>query len=615
MLYAKVVLGLPVEGPFDYLVPMGFSKKIKAGSRVWVNFRNKKILGYVVALSAKTKIKNVKSVLEIIDSTPVLNKNMLSLTQGLSRYYCCSWGEAIEAALPPVLRKGRRLSEIGVQKNIIASKNRAEKITLIQDLTGQAYQEIYLKYIRQAIENKQSVIVLLPDIASALKAKEIINRNIGITPVVLYRGKADELAAWLKIREGIFSVVVGTRSAIFAPVNNLGLVIIQEEDNFVYKQEQVPHYHLREVAMLRAKKEKANLILGSMHPSLEMLYLATKFKINYTFIPQGPSIPEIKIIEPHTFVRGLGNRMFISKYLQDLISQGLATGEKILLFVNRRGFATTASCGNCRKVLRCPRCNLSLVYHFKKNFLSCHYCNFKMPPPTICPDCQASYIRYSGIGTEKVESELSRIFPQARIKIIDREQKIDPLSTDIFISTQYIFKEPQYKFDLVGVLFVDQALNRINFRASEEAFGLLLNLSSLTKKTLVIETRLGQHHSFQALVKNDIHIFYHTELKQRRQLKFPPYRHLGKVKLRGPNAERVKEVSQKLFAHLKEKIKNKPLEVLAVTPEIPPKLRGNFYWQILLRTQNPLNLSKFLKIHLKDLSHSGIIVTVDIDPL
>jgi primosomal protein N' (replication factor Y) len=608
VLYARIVFAIPVEGPFDYIVPGSLYKKIKVGSRVWVNFRTQKAVGYVVGLTKETKIKQLKEILEVIDDLPILDKYMLSLTKELSDYYCCSWGEAIETAIPQSLRKGKKISIDEVKYN--EQENRA-KIILIHDLTGTDRWDIYLAEIKQTLENQRSVIVLLPDMNSVLKAKEKIARVLGFTPLVLYRNQPQELEEWVKIKQGKINIVIGMRSGIFAPFSNLGLIIIDEEHDSAYKQDQVPHYHAREVAFMRNKLQNTKLILGSSSPPLETFHLARENKIQYIYIAQ-KSFAEIKIIDMRQEYYRL-KKEILSKYLKDLMLSSLNMQSKILLYSNRRGFATVAACRYCGMVLKCPRCNINLVYHFKDNILNCHYCNSKIPPPKICPNCNSSYIRYLGMGSEKIESELHRIFPQAKIKRWDKSQNIELKDIDIVVATKSIIKERIYHFDLVGVFFIDNALNRIDFRASEKTFHLLVGLLGLTQKTLVIQTNLAGHYIFRALVNNDINIFYDEELRQRKLLKLPPYQHLGLVKLRGKKEERVKKLSNILFEKLNKD--NKNIKIISFNPAEPSKLRGKFCWQILVKSRSPQKISKFLKLNLKDFTHSGIIVTVDIDPI
>jgi primosomal protein N' (replication factor Y) len=614
MLYAKVVLGLAVEGPFDYFVPQDLHKKIKPGVRVEVGLRNKKMVGYVVGLSKKTDIKNTKPILKVLDASAALDKNMLSLTRELSAYYCCFLGEAIETALPGALRKGKVISVVqSAQRSVERGKQEA---ILIHDLDGVARWERYVEAIKETLAKSRSVIILLPDIQSVKRAQALINERLKVSLALLYRKERGELGEWLKIKEGKAEVVLSTRSGIFAPLNNLGLVILDEEQDPVYKQDQVPHYHAREVALMRIKIDKAGLILGSGSPSLESIYLARKNKIKQALIPRKRDFPEIKIIDTKFQRRGFKQgSIVLSKYLQDAIASSLNSKEKVLLFLNRRGFATSAYCHTCGASLKCPRCNINLVYHFNKNILNCHYCNFKMQVPLICPTCNSGYIKYSGEGTEKIESELSRIFVQARIKRPENYERLELEGADIVVATSSVIKQTGYRFDLTGVLSIDNALNRIDLRAAEKTFALLSGLLRLTEKKLVIQTGLSHHHCFQALLKKDPDIFYDEELKQRKQLHFPPYRHMVLVKLRGKKEERVKEASLALFERLNKINKNKGIKIVSLNPGQPPKLRGNFYWQILITSDNAKKASAFLKINLKTFPSSGIIVTVDVDPI
>jgi primosomal protein N' (replication factor Y) len=238
-----------------------------------------------------------------------------------------------------------------------------------------------------------------------------------------------------------------------------------------------------------------------------------------------------------------------------------------------------------------------------------------MDLPKICPNCNSGYIKFSGVGTEKIESEISRLFPQAKIKMLDNEPDQNIKDADIFISTSAVIKQKDYNFGLIAVLLIDNYLNRVDFRASEKTFCLLTGLLALTAKMLVIQTKLPRQTCFQALIKNDPDIFYNQELKARKQLNFPPYRHMALIKLKGKTAEKVKAAAIFLFEKLNMSNTQKSIKIISVNPAQHAKLRGNFYWQVLVSSPDAEKLSKFLKINLKDFSHSGIIVTVDIDPL
>ena len=488
-------------------------------------------------------------------------------------------------------------------------------IELIHDLDGEARWDIYSSRIKEALDKKLSAIVLLPDIPDIMKVGDILKKRLGIDPQILYRKQPQELQEWLKINSFGNKLIIGTRSAVFAPLNDLGLIIIDEEDDFVYKQDQVPHYHARQVALLRSKLTGANLVLGSSSPSLESFYLCEKKKAEYIILPRKKDFPEIKVIDTRRLpFQDKNKRPVLSRLLEEAVYNVLNEKGKTLLFLNRKGFATQAACQTCGKILKCPRCNINLVYHFKGDLLSCHYCNYKIEAPKICPECNSGYIKFSGSGTEKIESELARIFPQARIKIID-DANTNLEGADIFIATSSVIKQVKLDFNLIGVLGVDNSLNRVDFRATERVFGLLSGLLRLTSKKFIIQTSSPAHHCFQALLRKDMNLFYEEELKQRRQLDFPPYKHMIMIKLRGKSEEKVKDAAAALFNKLKDADKDKSIEVLSVNPYTQPKLRGNYYWQVLLRSGKVLAANAFLKNNLKDFRHSGIIVTVDVDPL
>ncbi|MFH1191051.1 MAG: hypothetical protein V1670_02495, partial [Candidatus Omnitrophota bacterium] len=326
MLYAKVGLGLPIAGPFDYIVPLSLEDKVRIGSRVWVNFRNKKEVAYILGLSHRTTIKKLKEISTLIDAEPILGEKMLLLTCQLADYYCCSWGEAIEAALPNEIRKGKGISLAPL--GLALTRAFCPRSLLLQ---GYNRMEVYLDEIKLAISNRKSVIVIFTDVNAVLKAKEIIQQGLKIIPQVLYRKQPKELDVWISIKSSDFSVVLGTRSSVFAPVNNLGLVIVDQEENQVYKQEQAPHYHVREVARMRADIEAAKIILGSHSPSLESFYLVERNKFEYQIIRSKFAYPEVKVIDLRRLAYAeRKSKALFSKFLIDAIADILAQKGKVL---------------------------------------------------------------------------------------------------------------------------------------------------------------------------------------------------------------------------------------------------------------------------------------------
>ncbi|MBM3249773.1 MAG: primosomal protein N' [Candidatus Omnitrophica bacterium] len=614
MLYAKVVLGLAVEGPFDYIVPEESQDLIDPGFRVEVDFCRRRKTGYVVGLSSKSRVRNLKKITRLLDDNPVLDARLLELTHQVSRYYCCSWGEAIETALPAALRKFRQVT--GINKSGCAVRKAALQGGLLYEPALKSRLNHYLGEVSLTLKAGRSAIVLFPDINTCLDAASSFSLLPGASVGILLRKGKEELETWRKVRAGEVNVVVGVRSAIFAPLSNLGLIIIDEEDASVYKQDQVPHYHARRVAFMRSALEGAKVVLAGCAFSLESVYLARSGKIGYLRSPSVSPRPEIKLISPERRYRGKKQETgALSKYIQDAIGASLAGSEKVLLFLNRKGFATSASCSTCGAALKCPRCDINLVYHFKEGFLGCRYCSFRMPAPKMCPACNSGYIKFGGAGTEKIESELARLFPSARIVRLDKRAQGFNRDADIYVATSFITRQQSPDFDLTAVLNADNTLGRPELDAATRTFLILDQLAARTAKKMLIETGLHSHYCFRALLERDPERFYTEELRHRRELSFPPFRHLMLVKLRARSAERTEESALKLRELLKEPPQPKGVRVLQASRGEPPKLRGNYYWQVLISVKDPVKGCAFLKKRLKDFRHSGIIVTVDVDPL
>ncbi|MFA5115918.1 MAG: primosomal protein N' [Candidatus Omnitrophota bacterium] len=614
MLFAKVVLGLPLRTAFDYLIPQGLEKKARPGMRVQAPFRNKKLTGYIVGLAAKTDIQKVKALYDIVDEAPVLNANLLKLTRELSDYYLCSWGEAIECALPASLRKGRPLA--GLRPNTATTAPLLPpRSTLLHDLNREGNLDLYLKAIKENTDSGKSVIFLSPEIEYALRAQKAINDKLGLESALLHSRQTDNehLSQWLKIKNGEVKIAVGTRLAVFSPFDQTGLIIVDNEADPSYKQDQTPHYHAREAAFMRAKIERSSVLLGALTPSLEALHMAKTGKIEYAFTDK-KSFPEITVINMKTGAGYQKQKTGLSYQLQSFIDQALKEKQKILVFLNRRGFATTATCPNCHNTLRCPRCNANLVFQFKSNLLTCRFCNYKMDAPNLCPQCDASYIRYSGIGTDKIESEFSRLFPAARIAQL-QEEGAKPAETDIVVSSRPLLGKVEGSFDLTAVISIDNALGRPDFRAGEKTFALLLELLAQTEKKLVIQTYLPTHYCFWALLNKNVSSFYEEELKFRKQLSLPPFSHIVIIKIRGRKIDKVKERGMSLFERLNSAKEKEKIEVTILEETGREKLRGNFYFYISVKSTGLKKALQLINKNVQDFRHSDIIVTADVDPL
>ena len=653
MLYAQIVLGLPVDGPFDYGIPDSLVPAARVGCRVRINFRNKKEVGYIVALSDNTDCSSVKPVIDIIDSQgPLFAAAFLELAKQVSLYYYCSWGQAIEVGLPMALRVGRKSGiasspsaprndglsaprNDGVASLPSAPRNDSFSATrndggglsasagrtkprrfLIHDRDDDGRIRVYQDKAAVYLEKQMSVIVLVPDKDAIGRMRAAMDSRFKYQVCVLVREGTQEIQQWMNIWNSHPVLVIGTRSAVFAPVRNLGCIIIDDEHDYSYKQDQSPHYHAREVAMMRCDVEKADFIAGSAAPSLEMMYAVSSGAMELETIIRSRPAPQIKIVDMKNLpLVSTKQKITISGYLQDAILAAITAREKVLIFLNRKGYATLAICSHCAKIFQCPRCSVNLNYHYEAKLLRCHYCNYTMPPPNICPECNAGYVRFLGAGTEKLESELSRIFPQARISRWESGKPLEYGSADIFIATQAAIRHVQNRFDHVCVLGIDNALNHVDFRSSEKTFGIVNCLAGLADKQMIVQTNMTNNHVLNALTQRDPGVFYKEEFEQRKELLFPPYRHFVFIKLRGKDEGKVEKAAKDTFERLSNTAKPAGIAMISVNPAQQAKLRGNYYWVILIACKDVIRLNEFLKKNLPVARHSGIIITVDVDPV
>ena len=625
-MYAQVIFGLPIEGPFDYMLPDAWRRIAKPGMRVEVSFGHKCHIGYIVGIARHTEAKNIKPVIDMIDKAPVLDKTMLRITKEVSDYYACSWGEAVEASVPLSLRQGRKIEQSitginqpktqGISQGVGDKKE--SEVFLLQSVKGDSRWEIYLSQINEFVAKDKGIIILTPDRYSAEFIRGKIQSELGLEVGLLHSHQSarEELNQWIQIKNGSIKIVVGTRMAIFAPLVNLGLIIIEQEQSWVYKQESSPHYNAVGVARIRSRLQRARLIFSSLTPSLETWYATKRGKIKYILKENHIAKPNVNIIDLHRvgFVPQR-RKIKLSIALEDAINKALRENARVLLFLNRRGFAIFASCQQCGKVLLCPRCNANLILHFKENTLNCHSCNYKAACPRICPNCKSGYMRYAGLGTERLESELSRLYPQVNIARFDKENKNLPADGQIIIATESIFSKPAVNLDLIGVLAPDYALNLPDFRAAEKVFALLLELSRLTDKAMFIQTSFPDHYCFQAISQNRVELFYETELKFRRQSHLPPFTNIIVVSLRGRNEQKGSFIAEELYNLLNHTNLDKNTQIIAHYPQTPHKRRDYFYEQILIKTKSVTRAVRFLKKTLTSFRRSGIIITVDVDPV
>ncbi|MDP2939871.1 MAG: primosomal protein N' [Candidatus Omnitrophota bacterium] len=614
---ANVVVGLPIETIFDYLIPDELVNRIKVGCRVWVPFREKRKVGYIVGLNAFSSFKKIKWVISLIDEEPIFDKDYLRFLKNFNTYYSCSLGEAIETSLPIGLKSGMNV----LLNKPIAYENEKNNssIKLIQDFSGKKKWEIFFKEILDCLRVKGAVIFLVPEV---LYIPFVLNKlkDAGVKDVVaVFNRKLSpnrQAIEWQKVKNGVVNIAIGTRSAIFAPFKNLKLIIIDEEDSPSYKQQQMPFYHARDVALMRAKLNRINLILASPTPSIEIYHLVKKNRFKFLFLKDEKQLAPIKVIDMARFsYENRKRNQIISLPLEIRMRKILQDAGKVIIFINRKGFSNIVRCKKCNLTLKCSRCNASLTYHFDKKKLLCRFCNYQIEPLLLCPNCNASYMRYSVMGTETLESEASRLFPDKKVRRLDKETGIIKDKFDILISTQMILKSYNLIFaDLIGVVAIDSALNRLDFRAAEKTFSLLIKLSQLAKQEIIVQTHNPKHYSILSAAEKDFPHFYKKELRERRSLGFPPFRHFIFIMVRGKRLEAVKNFSFSLHETLKRLNKSKDIEIYEPLADIPDKLRGSFRWQILIKGKIIKKTNQLIKNGLRlQGKKSGIIVVVNVD--
>ena len=664
MKFADIVINRPIEGPFTYSIPESLEGAIKTGSVVEVSFGNKMVTGYVVGLSDKCNIEKIKPISSIIDKTLCIDAEMLKLTKWISRYYYSSWGEAISAAIPGALKKGvsgkrqrkekheeesefidgsdthltPNLEQQRALDSIIDSmSHRKHKVFLLHGVTGSGKTEVYLQSIDNALKLGLSSIILVPEISLTPQTVARFKARFGDEIAVLHSRLlgSKRISEWKRISSGEARIIIGARSAIFAPVKNLGLVVVDEEHETSYKQEDTPRYNARDVAIKRAEISSAIVILGSATPSLESFYAAKNGKfitIELSERIDSRLLPVVDIVDMREEMTRAKKVPIFSQKLREWIEKDISERKQVILFLNRRGFSTFINCRKCGYVIKCKRCSVSLTYHFDKKKLVCHHCNFNMLPPEICPECSSSYMKYWGLGTEKVESEAHRLFPAAIIERMDTDStgkrgshdkvlsRFKDGRVDILIGTQMIAKGLDFpKVTLVGVISADTALNLPDFRSAERTFNLLTQVAGRAGRSdlggrVIIQSYTPQHYSIQAAKNHDYNTFYDKEILLRKELYLPPFCRMVALTLRGRKEEKVFKASDNLKAILEKADKSKNIKILGPAPSSISKMKGMYRWGIFLRSENAENITSILKNALRENKTSGIIITVDADP-
>ncbi len=491
-------------------------------------------------------------------------------------------GSVVSAASPAEAarrRAGPDRPEAGATQSP-TSVQRPSRVFLLHGVTGSGKTEVYLQAIAYALANGQGAIVLVPEISLTPQTVERFKARFSSGPLqTLVAVLHSHLSAgerhdeWHKIRQGRARIVIGARSAIFAPVDPLGLIVVDEEHEHTYKQEEAPRYHARDVAVVRGQREGATVVLGSATPSLESYYNCRRGKYTLLELPEradNARMPHVRVVDMRQSVRKGGGIPIFSPQLKEAIAQRLERGEQTILFLNRRGYSSALECPQCGFVARCPNCSVSLTYHRREQKLACHICGHTAPVPPVCPNekCRNPKIRYAGLGTEKVEDTLTRLFPRARIRRMDSDimkrkedyrRVLGDFRTgkiDVLVGTQMIAKGLHFpNVTLVGIIYADLALHQPDFRAGERTFQLLTQVSGRAGRgdiegEVFVQAFTPFHPAIQYARRHDFAGFYEQEMEFRGQLKYPPLSRAALLTLKGRNEDKVKFSAEHLRKEL-----------------------------------------------------------------
>ena len=645
-MYLQVLFNLPLQGPFTYLLPEGM--EAETGLRIEANFGNRKLTGFIVGVSEKIPDVDfeIKPVKRVVDSTPLFSRKQIELAEWMAGTYFCSPGEALSAMLPG----GRRESsapalggyELPGDRNFSLSKGQVQAVEgitgkdeglfYIHGITGSGKTEVFLSAAEKIMALGKGVIYLVPEIALTRQLVAEVESRFGTGTAILHSRltPSQRYAQWLRILSGEAGFVIGARSAVFAPIPDLGLIIVDEEHEGAYKSDATPRYHARQVAMYRGKKEGARVVMGSATPSIEAYSLFKQggmklFSLNERL--SGGTLPDIRIVDMKKQSSGLSNELIKE------IRETKRKGKQTILFLNRRGFSYFFHCKSCGYEMVCRNCSVSLTYHKGRERMVCHYCGYSQNPVQVCPECGSLDVGYSGFGTELVEEEVARLFPDLKISRLDTdtaskkgamEEILEDFragKTDILLGTQMVAKGLNFPgVSLVGIVMADTGLHMPDFRASERVFSLLTQVSGRAGRyegggLVLIQTYKPEHPAIDYARKGDLEGFYTQELEIRRQLGFPPYCRLFRITCRSKNRKKAEDSINSLAERL-EKLAGDIFEILGPSECPLSVISGNYRFHLIIRTLVPGKTRSLIwKCYSGFKKPGGLYIEIDSDPV
>jgi len=669
----QVALDIPTEKTFTYLVPVPLRDVVGIGSRVAVPFGGRSLVGYVVSLEGEADVSSVKEIEGTIGEGPVFCAADLPFYTWVADYYLHPLGKVLAEILPFRGREGSRrikaegegktpgdggrVSEaVGVRHLLNADQRRvldeirravdggSFQSCLLHGVTGSGKTEIYLRLIAHVMKENGGVLYLVPEIGLTGQLISRLRERFPSEPLaILHSGltTAKRREAWLSLLRGGVRLAVGARSAVFAPVGNLRLIIVDEEHDESYKQDERMRYNARDLALVRGRMTGATVVLGSATPSVQTYYHALLGRHRLLVMPRRVEerpLPKVDIVDLR-LERGEKDEesLILSRYLRTAMRETLNRGKQVLLLLNRRGFHTLRLCRECGGVVRCRNCSVSLIYHAAEGVLRCHYCDYSVRAEAVCPACGGGPIVSYGFGTERLAEAVSRFFPGSRVARMDRdttkgrgshEMILGALGRgeiDILVGTQMVSKGHDYPgVVLVGIVSADTALHLPDFRAAERTFQLLTQASGRGGRgedpgRVIIQTFNPGHYALQWAKNHDYAGFFRQEIDLRRQLGYPPFSRLVQFLVSGPGEEKTVEAALLLAAEGKRLMGTLGLRenVEIVGPAEAPiaRLRGRYRRHLLLKGRDSRDIHLLAAEMGRLRLPRAVELRVDIDPM
>ncbi len=538
--------------------------------------------------------------------------------------------EDIQHKLNPEQKKALRSISEAIDRGVFET-------FLLHGVTGSGKTEVYMHAVEHTITARKEALILVPEIALTAQITERFMLRFGQRIAVLHSGlsEGERSDAWMRVKQGGADIVIGARSAVFASVNNLGLIVVDEEQDTSYKQEEGIRYNARDVAIMRGKISNAVVVLGTATPSIESYFNAIRKKYIYLRLPKRideKPLPDVSIID---ITREPMVSEFFSEMLISELKDKIEKNEQALLLLNRRGYSPFVICRDCGFTVKCRNCSITLTYHKKRAMALCHYCGFTSKVDLVCPNCRGIRISYIGIGTEKVVDELNRLLSNARVSRMDRDTTYRKMShhkiirgvergdVDILVGTQMVAKGHDLpNITLAGVILGDTGLNLPDFRAAERTFHILTQLAGragrgITPGKVIIQTLMPSEPVMQFVKSHDYTGFYQDEEKKRRQLGYPPFKRFVRLLLHGAKRDKVENAAYRLREISEVLLKEiTGCDILGPAPAPIERLKGRYRWHILLRGDNAKNLHKLIRNLINNASElKGCKIEIDVDPV